>query len=184
MNSSSATESGSAQCIILPLSFFFLLTFLTFTVIERVQIIWAACNLTFVEDTNSDFMLQHCYWSSCYLSCSVWPVAMMALWEQLPGSTPCCCATAPGSPVPLERYYFQTYWQTCCSCWWSMAGLPLHRYRCLVRNALENDNNNLVFFFCLFCHRIVHFKPFMMLFVFIGRLVCYCSDFGWLDVWV
>lgn len=94
----------------------------------------------FVEDANSAFMLQHCCWSS--LSSSVWPAATMLLWEPMTGSTPCFCATAPGSPVPLERKYSQTYWQTCCSCWWSTAGLPLHRYRYLARNALENHDNN------------------------------------------
>lgn len=126
----------------------FPLTFSTFAATERVQINWTAYIPTFAEGTSCDFMLQHCCWSRCCLSCSVWPAAMMALWEQLPGSTPCSCATAPGNPRPLERNYSQTYWQTCCSCWRSMTGLPLHRCRYLGRNTLKKKKWQQQFWPC------------------------------------
>lgn len=91
---------------------------LTVTTTERVQII------------------RRCL---CSLTGSVWPAATTALWERWPGSALCSCATAPDSPVPRERFYFQTCWRTCCSCWWSTAGLPLRRRRCPVCNALQNN---------------------------------------------
>ena len=100
-----------------------------------------------------NFMFQDYCWSSCCcFGLPLWLAAMIAVWEQLFGLIPCSCATAPCSPLPLERYYCQIYWQTCCSDWWATAGLSSHRYRYLVRNALEKRWQQ-------YCFYLWHIRP-------------------------
>lgn len=139
--------SGGVWCIILSLlAQFPLLVFLTFATTESQNNLNLTRPYQRTDFTRSNFMLQHCCWSSCDSSCSLWPAATKALWEQLLGLTPCFGAIAPGSPVPLGRYYCQTYWQTCCFSRWSMADLPLHRCRYLVHNALEKESKTLIWY--------------------------------------